>query len=257
MKLVLASKDDPAARNMASRLLELESAESLIASGRVRLVRFSGEATELSRLPEDAEEVIVASRHVAEAGMPSLTVHVPGKIEERRLAIASPGTIWRALRALVSARDELGLPHNVSLEATHHGPCELSVPVTFVEIGSSPEHWSDPRAGEAAARAIIAAVGEGDDLKNALCFGGPHYAPRHTEIALRTNFAPGHIFPKYSSFDGPAIETAVARTAGGVELFILDWKGLSTEQRATCLEAAAKLGVKAVQAGKLLRQPKV
>ncbi|MEM2878735.1 MAG: D-aminoacyl-tRNA deacylase, partial [Candidatus Hadarchaeales archaeon] len=214
MKLVIASRDDPAAMNIASHVEDLIRSRG---EHNLRLARVSGDVTKLSGLPEEADEVIVASRHVAESGRRSLTVHVPGNPEEGIFAVASPCTVWKALRALARAREELELPHTVSLEATHHGPCDLEVPVTFVEIGSIAEHWLDRRAGEAVALAIIEAAADGKILRNAVGFGGPHYAPRHTDVALKTDVAPGHIFPGYSNFNRAAIEAAVNRTAGGVE----------------------------------------
>jgi len=259
---VLASKLDPAATNIAEHLLSLYEFEkynetgNTYSCGNVILTMLSTEATCLTHLPMAVDEVVVASRHVAEAGRPSLTAHVPGKIEECRLAIASPATLWKTIRALARIKDEFKLPHEVSLEATHHGPCGLNVPVTFVEIGSKPEHWLDPKAGEAVAHAIMEACGREGNPVHAIGFGGPHYAPRHTEVALETNVAPGHIFPKYSCFNRTTIETAVARTAGGVELFVLDWKGLSAERRSICTWVAGKRGTMVARARDILHDQK-
>jgi D-aminoacyl-tRNA deacylase len=81
--------------------------------------------------------------------------------------------------------------YRVSYEVTHHGPTGLHIPSFFVEIGSTDKEWTDPRAGEAAAEAILDAV-----LINAvplIGFGGTHYAVRQTEIALTSRGAFGHI----------------------------------------------------------------
>ncbi len=248
MKLILASAKDPAAKNIAARLLELYDFErsSTIPNshicGQVLLAQVAGGVTQLSSIPVDAEEVIVASRHASESGKPSLTVHVPGELEKRELAVASPPTIKSALQELVAARDELGLPHEVSLEATHHGPTKLDVPVAFVEIGSSQEHWANEDAGKAVARAIMVAA-SGAECRNAVGIGGPHYAPRHTEITLRTDVGVGHILPKYVRIDEELLEQAIVRTRGGVGLLALDWKGMSGEQRDICQAVADRLGI--------------
>lgn len=249
MKLILASAKDPAAKNIAARLLELYDFErsptlpDAYASKDVLMVMASGESTRIKAMPLEADEVIVASRHASEGGKPSLTVHVPGEPELRDLAIASPPTVKSALQALVAARDELGLSHEVSLEATHHGPTKLDVPITFVEIGSTLEQWNNIKAGEAVAHAIMKATSFPAKCSNAVGLGGPHYAPRHTEITLRTDFGVGHILPKYIKFDERLVELAILRTHGGVQLMALDWKGLSNEQRAVCQRVADRLRI--------------
>lgn len=249
----MASKRDPAARNIAARLLEFydfrKSKENpeLHLRGDIALIQVPGGMTGLRELPLDAEEVIVASRHESKTGKPTLTTHVSGEPSERELAIAAPSTVKAALMALFKARDELGLPYDVSLEATHHGPTGLGVPVTFVEIGSSTEQWRDPKAGEAVARAIMAAAESPTGGPNAVGFGGAHYARRHTEAARKTKICMGHIFPKYLRLDEELARAALERTRGGAEIFALDWKGLRSEQRAKLREIGKKLGVRVVR----------
>ncbi len=257
MKLVLASTRDPAAKNITARLLELYDFEKSPTSpnahrcGDVMLVTIASSATQITEPPMDAEEVIVASRHTSESGRSTLTVHVPGELEKMELAEASPPTIKTALKALVDMRDELGLTYDVSLESTHHGPTQLDVPVTFVEIGSSPGQWRDEKAGEAVARAIMAAATSSMKCRHAIGLGGPHYAPRHTDVVLRTNVGVGHILPKYASIDEALIERAIVRTRGGTELLILDWKGMSSEQRKISQRVASRRGIQILRGGKL------
>ncbi|HID60358.1 MAG TPA: hypothetical protein EYP46_00680 [Hadesarchaea archaeon] len=257
MKLIIAPKD-PAAKNIATRLLEFYDFEKFhdipgsYICGQVMLIHAAGEATQLTSIPITADEVMVASRHISRSGEPSLTVHVPGEPEKRELGIASPSTVKSALRALVITRDEMELPYEVSLEATHHGPTKLEVPVTFVEIGSTPNEWQNKKAGEAAAQAIMAAATSSLKCTNAVGFGGPHYAPRHTEITLRTEVGVGHILPKYSPLDEMLVERAVSYTYQGVKLFVLDWKGMSKEQRMICQRVTTRLGIKLVRAGQIL-----
>lgn len=263
MKLILASAQDPAAKNIAARLLELYDFEksptlpNAHTHEGITLVTIAGNVTQITELSVDAEEVIVASRHASESGKPSLTVHVPGELEKLDLAEASPPTIKTAIRTLVKMRDELGLSHDVSLEATHHGPTRLDVPVTFVEIGSSPEQWSDERAGEAVARAIMVATTSPAECRQAVGLGGPHYAPRHTEVVLRTDVGIGHILPKYIGIDEGLIERAIARTQDGVELLALDWKGMSMGQRRISQQIASKLGILAERTRGILARAKL
>jgi len=263
MKLVLASTRDPAAKNIIARLLELYDFEKSSTSpnahkcGDVMLVTIASSVTQITKPPIDAEEIIVASRHASESGKPTLTVHVPGKLEKMELAVASPPTVKTALKALLDIRDELGMTHDVSLEATHHGPTRLEVPVTFVEIGSSPEQWRDEKAGEAVARAIMAAATTPMKCRPAVGLGGPHYAPRHTDVVLRTDVGVGHILPKYAGIDEALLERAIVRTRGGVELLVLDWKGMTSEQRQISQRVAGKLGIRASRRREILSQAKV
>ena len=258
MKLILASAQDQAAKNIATRMLELYDFEKLptlrnayVREG-VTLMMVAGNVTQITEAPMDAEEIIVASRHASESGNPSLTVHVPGEPEKLELAEAAPSTIKTALETLVRVCDELGLPYDVSLEATHHGPTKLDVPVTFVEIGSSPEQWRDERAGEAVARAIMDAATSPSECHQALGLGGPHYAPRHTEVVLHTDVGIGHILPKYVDFDRELIERAIAHTRGGVELLALDWKGMSKEQKRISKQVAAALDIRVARVREIL-----
>lgn len=263
MKLVLASTRDPAAKNIAARLLELYDFEKSPTSpnahrcGNVILVTIGSSVTQITAPPMDADEVIVASRHASESGRPTLTVHVPGEIEKMELAVASPPTVKTALKALLDIRDELGATYDVSLEATHHGPTRLDVPVTFVEIGSSLEQWRDEKAGEVVARAIMTAATSSIKCRPAIGLGGPHYAPRHTDVVLRTDIGVGHILPKYASIDEALLERAIVRTRGGIKLLLLDWKGMSSEQRRVSQRVAGKLGIRALRRREILSQAKV
>ena len=263
MKLILASAKDPAGKNIAARLLELYDFHPILSRpnvwvcGDVLLTTIAGEAVQISALPLTADEIIFVSRHASESGKPTLTTHVPGEPSKRELAIASPPTLKSALRELIVARDELRLPYEVSLEETHHGQTGLEILVTFVEIGSLPVQWRDKKAAEAVARAIMAAATSPIKGRQAIGFGGPHYAPRHTQVVLRTDVCVGHILPKYVAIDEGLVKHAIARTSEGVELLALDWKGLDSGQRQLLQQIAAKLGLRAVRESELLHQAKV
>ncbi len=258
MRLILASTGDPAGKNIVARLLELYDFEPMAEQSNVRvckdvlLTTMASEAVQVLAPSLAADEVIFASRHTSESGRPTLTVHVPGELEKMELAEASPPTVKTALKALVGMRDELRLAYDVSLEATHHGPTRLDVPVTFVEIGSSPEQWRDEKAGEAVARAIMAAATSPVKCRHAIGLGGPHYAPRHTDVSLSTDVGVGHILPKYASIDETLLERAIVRTRGGIELLVLDWKGMSSEQRQISKRVADRLGIRAVRTREIL-----
>jgi D-aminoacyl-tRNA deacylase len=253
MLLFLASSKDPAAMNVVQRLQEyfgiLPSRETEIGGGKILLQ--IAENLENIRPPPQVEEILVASRHVSRTARPCLTVHVPGELEEGKLAVASPLTAKKVLQTLARLAREIGLEYQVSLEATHHGPTHLDVPITFVEIGGSEENWRERKAGEILARAMIEAI-PNTTGRLAVGIGGPHYAPRHTEVMLKTDVAIGHILPNYIDLTPELVELAVKRTKGRVELLAADWKGLDSAQREAVKEASLRLGIDLMRENKLL-----
>jgi D-aminoacyl-tRNA deacylase len=264
MKAILASARDPAGQNIMAQLLKLfDFKRADIPNVREAyvcddvLAATVDSVLQLTSLPIAVEEVIVASRHASESGKPTLTVHAPGEIEKWELAVASPPTIKSALKSLARMRDEFKLAYEVSLEATHHGPTKLGVPVTFVEVGSSQRQWQDEKAAEAAAHAIMEAVTAPIEGHQAIGFGGPHYAPRHTDIVLRTDVCIGHIIPKYVDVDEGLVRLAMERTRGGAQLFVLDWKGLGSSSRAKIMKIATKIGATAVRGHELMKEANI
>jgi len=206
-----------------------------------------------------AEEVIFASRHKSESGEPTLTVHVPGNIVNKAdfggrpgsLAWAHPQRMKAALLALKQAKDEFGLTeYSVSLEVTHHGPTELTIPAMFVEIGSSESRWIDENAGGAVAKAILAGGSKPIDSQSCVGFGGGHYATKHTKITLEEDVAIGHIFSKYAFIEGfepSLIEASFRKTYGGCRLASIDWKGVRGDSRRRLIETLAELNIEVIR----------
>ena len=123
------------------------------------------------------------------------------------------------------------------------------MPVLFVEIGSTPERWADREAARAVAEAIWeAATRPLRAVKNAVGFGGGHYAPKFTALMLEdVGLAVGHIVPKYAfKAYGPSrwlVEEPVRRTWGGCEAVVLDRKGLRGSDRRFVASVAEELGL--------------
>ena len=87
-----------------------------------------------------ASLIIFASKHRGKEEVNSLTVHCTGNPSEearlggrpKELAVSSPPAMKSILTEMKSAwRKEKGLKYDVTLEVTHHGPTELSVPSTL------------------------------------------------------------------------------------------------------------------------------
>lgn len=147
-----------------------------------------------------SEVIIFASKHRSKDGRKTLTVHHTGNFDEARfggrpqeLATAAPRAALSVIRSL---KDSV-TGYNVSYEATHHGPSELTVPSVYVEIGSTDVEWKDDKAGEIVAKAILA-IREDLDVPVYVGIGGNHYAPRETALALEANVAFGHIIAEHA-----------------------------------------------------------
>lgn len=242
-RLLLVPLEDPAARNICRHLLKLHPFQKrgkVYHWGEFALLLLEENPWEMRALPFPAEEVVVLSRHASVSGVPTLSVHVPGEPQRERLGLAKPETVGSLLRSLQRVKEEMNLPHQVCLEATHHGPTDLNVPVTFVEIGSTKEEWTREEAGKAVAKAVLSPPGE---CSRAVGVGGPHYAPRHTETVLKTKYWVGHLLPKYLTFTEGLLKQALSRTQGGTDLILSDEDGLNSEQKKLVNETCRKLGV--------------
>jgi D-aminoacyl-tRNA deacylase len=253
-RVLLAPRGDPAAQNICRHLLRLYPFRPwgrAYRLGEFALLPVEEDPLTLTSLPLPASEVLVLSRHASASGLPTLSVHAPGKPEEGRLALAKPETVGSLLRALQLAKEEGDLPHRVCLEATHHGPVDLEVPVTFVEIGSGKEEWTKEEAGKAVAKAVLSPLEEG---LRAVGVGGPHYAPRHTEAVLRTRYWVGHLLPKYVTLTRELLEEAIRRTQGGAGLILSDEEGMNSRQKGIVEETSVRLGIPRVSVKQALSQ---
>jgi len=167
--------------------------------------------------------LIFLSRHTSSRPVPVLTVHPTGNPGEALLggeagsfAPAAPGWMQAVLVNLVRLAPN---GYRASYEVTHHGPTDLVTPSFFVEIGSTEKEWSDQVAGAAVAEAVLTAAPA--DPISLIGFGGTHYAPRETAVALETRGAFGHILHsrEISGLTGPLLGKITA-TAGAEAVYV-------------------------------------
>ena len=264
--LILASKRDAAAQNIAKQLIHLknlqavpESSGNLFQRGDVFLkhVETDGIYTNTLDVDVDVDTVIFASRHRSESGEPTLTVHWPGNATSKTdfggnpksLSFTEPPRLRAALLALDQARDSGRLDYAVSLEATHHGPTELGVPTIFVEIGSTEKEWNDAQAAGAVAVAIWRAATEPVQGKNAVGFGGGHYCNKQSLTIRRDGYAFSHILSKYffDEYDEDVVRMAFNRTKGECHTAVIDWKGIKGPDRSRLLQTLKVMGIEVVR----------
>src|SRR6266705_992159 len=250
--LIVSSRRDPASANIARALITKNAFEQGPCHGietyskdNIRLVMLEklGIYTEPSDIPSDASTTIFVSNHVSSSGRPALTVHATGNLTKEakfggnpeEVSQVDPLIIRRTLRALKAGVSQAGVQIDITMEATHHGPTNLSMPVCFVEIGSREKEWTDPVLGEIVATAVMAAADRVEETHLvAAGFGGTHYSAKHTRICMEGDYAIGHLVSSHS-FDGGVSERVIGdtfnKTTGSCNSALVDWKGLHSDDR--------------------------
>lgn len=200
-----------------------------------------------------ASLIIFASKHRSKEEINSLTVHCTGNPSgearlgghPRQLAVSSPAAMKSILKEMKRQVEEKSLKYDVTLEVTHHGPTELSVPSIYAEIGSTEVQWKDAEAGDVAAKAILAVSLE--KVPAAVGFGGGHYAMRQTGLLLETKISFGHNFPKYQLefVDEALIRQAIEKS--GAEFAYFDRKSMKSEDRNRISEILEKFGLRVLK----------
>jgi D-aminoacyl-tRNA deacylase len=262
--MIIASRSDPASWNIAQVLVtklgfEREPGERIEtyskANVRLSVLEKLGIYVERSEIPSDVDTTIFVSKHVSSSGRAALTVHTTGNLTKEakfggnpeEVSHVDPSIIRRALRALKTGVSQAGVQIELTMEATHHGPTNLSMPVCFVEIGSGEKEWRDPVLGEIAANAVMSAIASVEEAApTAVGFGGTHYSAKHTRICMEGDYAIGHLVSSHS-FDGGVSERVIGdtfnKTTGSCNTAIVDWKGLHSNDRRkliASLEAAGR-----------------
>jgi D-aminoacyl-tRNA deacylase len=274
MILLVSSNHDVASQNIKQQILIhysfLKSQETYqdnplftakINEKSITLATLNQESVTAQSLPDDfpnAEFIVFISRHSSQSGKPTLSVHTPGNFAEaelgglqKKVSVAPAVAMQTALKALVHYKEPSLMNYDVSYECTHHGP-SLNVPTMFVELGSSEPQWADLRAAQVVADAAMTAIVEfRAPAENAvLGIGGTHYNQRFTLMALMGEAVFGHMIPKYAvpNIDAEMLGQCMEKTYEKVNLALLDWKGIRSEDKPGLLEAleAARLPYKKV-----------
>jgi D-aminoacyl-tRNA deacylase len=268
VRVLVASRADPASVNIRDRLLEAGTFErtgnefrgaAVWARSETILVEVEGPSTHDEALDADLKatgwpvmDVWFLSKHAAKSGQPSLTVHPIGNHaaadfggRPQALPPSSPRDMGALLRRLKHHASAAGLPHAVTYESTHHGPW-MTVPTLWVEIGSDAQWYGDRKGGEVVAAAINDVLAGEGRCKGPVVVGvgGGHYVPRATDIALAGKADFGHFLPSHfvESAGPEALQRAVAATPG-CEGVHVHHKGLKGPQRAAVAAWMQQLGV--------------
>lgn len=201
-------------------------------------------------LGERVDLMVYLSKHRSESRTPSLTVHAVGNPARAELGgrsgtlvPAAPSWMTGALRRL--RREAAGLPYQVTFEATHHGPY-LESPTFYIEQGSTEKEWADPDAAAAIARTLLNL--EAPESPVAVGFGGGHYAPRHTDVAVARAVSFGHLLPSHAleGISDDLLRQAVDRTPDA-SLAYLHRKSLGKPEARDLEARLAGLGLRVVR----------
>jgi D-aminoacyl-tRNA deacylase len=263
--LIIASKRDPAAQNIARKLISaknlhtVDSHRELFQNGDVYLkhVETDGIFTDNLGVDFKPDAAIFVSRHRSESNEPALTVHWTGNTtgradfggKPRSLSPTDPPRLRSALLALDEAPRMMKLTYAVTLEATHHGPTELGVPTLFVELGSTEREWNDQEAAAVAGEAAWKAATRPITGKAAVGFGGGHYCNKQCNAIRNDGYSFSHIFSKYffEDYDAETVRMAYDRTRGECRTAVIDWKGIRGPDRAQLLKILNEMNVEIVR----------
>lgn len=232
---------DIAGMNVFQRFLERGFKETevqwqgmpILKKGDLLLVRTREDTIHARNLDElNATHMVFASRHKAESGIATLTVHHTGIFglaglhggNSHELCWNSPNATRNIYLEMLNNPYE---KYQVSLEATHHGPTEFRTPLTFVELGSSEENWKDENAADFLADCIIRGLAKGEKVRHVVGIGGNHYAA--TFSPMEKDMAFGHICPKYSQgfLDGAMLKQMCEKSHTGHA--VIDGKGVKSK----------------------------
>jgi len=274
MKLIVCSRKDKAGMNIRDALLMMEnfdersvgdykfyiSDDFAIAEIDERLIYADHIDLKLSKYIS-FNEILFASRHSSKDARKIFTVHVSGNIgtadyggRPYSLAKPSPHTMKNyvlALKEKLIRKPEF----EFTLEVTHHGPSEISIPSAFYEIGSTEEEWEDEEAAKVVAESLLEAIRDKRCEWNvAVGVGGTHYAPRQTEIMLETTFTFGHNFAKYTFEHLSAEFLAKAVELSEANYIVFDEKSVNSKIKRMLGKAAEMTGVEVLKTKKVKRE---
>ncbi len=231
MPILLFTSNNTASKNIAIQLIEKHGFTEIEKSKWERngILLIDTKAPSVLDVPKDFDTdcIIVLSSHKSKSGDRMLTAHFPGNWTDaayggkpRTLNIAFGSMLKIIMQELVRS-NKIGWP--VYVEADHHGPT-CSVPIIFVEIGSTEKEWGDKIAAESVAEAISNSLKRNERYECVFGTGGGHYAIEFTDIILKTNYAVGHIAPKHvlDSLDEDIFRQAIEKNVETVrKVFVL------------------------------------
>jgi len=280
MPIIVTSSASLAGKNLLEQFVELYSFEKTGESfenspiydyqgqDKLQLITTRRKIIEADHLNEFTTDLFIfTSKHESAAKIPALLTHSTGNwtVEAKfgghphELGIAPAYAIKEAFLELHNQKEQLNLEqYDVSLEVSHHGPTNLNAPIVFIEVGSTPDQWSDKVAVEAVVHSTMRVACTKNRYQVVIGIGGGHYAPEFNQLLLKTEYAISHIVPRYvlDAIDEEMIRNAVERSVETIGYFALDWKGMKGHHREIIVQILNKLDLAYIKVRKLLRNRK-
>ncbi|MCE7735155.1 MAG: hypothetical protein GPJ54_09780 [Candidatus Heimdallarchaeota archaeon] len=207
----------------------------------------------------NAKLVIFASKHLSKAKQKAILVHPLGNWSQAKhesgmdntLSITSSWALTKGYFALKKHKEQEDLTdYWVGVEATHHGPTQLTAPSIFIEVGGTIDEWTDLDACKVVALSILDIANEyvnnsiTENLPAIIGIGGGHYAPSFIKRIEAEMFLFGHIMPKYFMEDVTKymLQQAWEKTLAKDKLFLIDKKGSKGKDRQRIISLLEELG---------------
>jgi len=242
MDLLVAYRDDPAGNSMAAFL-----SREMKKDGDV----FRGDCFDLLVIPTpavsadwlegsyDYDSFVFLSKHAAESGVLALTCHSTGNFSkarfggnDRQVAVPYPALQKQYLQKLLENKSQFP-EFDITIEATHHGPSALSRPCLFMEIGTTPEQWTDEELCASVAKIVLQTMRSSrPHTPYAVCFGGTHYSEKFTGELLHGKLGLGTVMPRHALefLDQELFDHIIQRNTGATAV-LLDWAGLGQHKQ--------------------------
>jgi len=254
---IIISKDNPAGENIKTSLLSMYDFNKInnnfenINVIEIQSTNINDKQINLYTIDEncvyfdnsdnlDAKILIFATWHKSKSGEKTLTVHPTGNYDEANYGGLSkqfskvPAILFKEMYNKLSENAKNSI-FEASMEATHHGP-KTEKPSLFIEIGSLESEWKNKDAGNIIAKTIYESISDYNEAKCevAIGIGGMHYCNNFNKIMTQTDIAISHMCPKYNVkfLNKEMINDMITATYENVSFLLLDWKGLSGEEKA-------------------------
>src|SRR3989344_4690159 len=186
----------------------------------------------------EADVFLFISRHRADGGRASLTVHPIGNFgkagaggKDGQLGISSPEYLKKILKELTKNIE--GSEYEATVESTHHGPY-MEKPALFVELGSNEKYWEDKEGAKIVAKSLMKVLdSKNNNYEAVFVVGGSHYSHVANKALLNSDFSVSHICPKHNfeNLNTETLKQAMERSVPKAKLVLLDWKGLGKEKQ--------------------------
>ena len=262
MPVILFTSKNEASKNIAMQLIGLgyrASGNGFWEKGGVKLIDTNAETVLDIPTNFDTDYIIVLSSHKSKNEQKALTAHFPGNPgkadfggEPRTLNVAYAGKLKQIMQNMKKESEAISNEHGaggtgweITLEADHHGPT-CSVPIIFVEIGSTEKQWNDEIGCKIVAKSVDAAINDQRKFEPVLAIGCGHYPKEFNRIELEDeSVAVGHIIPKYhlESLDESVFRQAVEKNVERVRKCLALKNNLNLKQKTMLKDLCEKFSL--------------